>query len=124
MHSYGCVATFTQEAGVAALEGPQDQVDEMVAEYKKRRDFVVSALNAIDGVECPIPAGAFYAFPNVSGAGMNAKELQARFLEEAGVATVAGPSFGVHADQYIRFSYANSVENIREALRRIRELLS
>ena len=113
----------TQFAGIAALTGPQDAVDEMMAAFATRRRVIVDALNALPGFTCLEPAGAFYAFPNISGTGMDAKSLLSRFLEEAGVATVAGPSFGVHADDYIRFSYANSVENIEEAIARIAAVL-
>ena len=124
INSHSCVNAPTQFAGIAALTGPQDAVDGMMMAFDERRKVIVDELNEIPGFRCQTPGGAFYAFPNVSGAGGSAKELQTRFLEEAGVATVAGPSFGVHADEFIRFSYANSVENIREAVRRIRELLS
>lgn len=123
INSHSCVNAPTQFAGIAALTGPQDAVDEMMKAFDERRRVIVSALNQLPGFTCLDPAGAFYAFPNVSGTGMDAKSLQKRFLEEAGVATVAGPSFGVHADQYIRFSYANSVENIQEAIRRIGAIL-
>lgn len=119
INSHSCVNAPTQFAGIAALTGPQDAVDEMMKAFDQRRRVIVSALNQLPGFTCLDPAGAFYAFPNVSGTGEDAKTLQKRFLEEAGVATVAGPSFGVHADKYIRFSYANSVENIEEAIRRI-----
>lgn len=119
INSHSCVNAPTQFAGIAALTGPQDAVDEMMKAFDQRRRVIVSALNQLPGFTCLDPAGAFYVFPNVSGTGEDAKTLQKRFLEEAGVATVAGPSFGVHADKYIRFSYANSVENIEEAIRRI-----
>ncbi|MEL7462674.1 MAG: pyridoxal phosphate-dependent aminotransferase [Pseudomonadota bacterium] len=123
INSHSCVNAPTQFAGIAALEGPQDAVDAMMAAFDERRRVIVEALNALPGFSCLEPAGAFYAFPNVSGTGMDAKTLQTKFLEEAGVATVAGPSFGVHADDYIRFSYANSVENIDEAISRIGAIL-
>ena len=113
----------TQFAGIAALEGPQDDVETMMAAFDERRRVIVPLLNQIPSFSCLDPGGAFYAFPNISGTGMGAKELQTRLLEEAGIATVAGPSFGVHADQYIRFSYANSVENIRAAIERMKDLL-
>ncbi|WP_340110513.1 pyridoxal phosphate-dependent aminotransferase [Pikeienuella sp. HZG-20] len=119
VNSHSCVNAPTQFAGIAALQGPQDAVDEMMRAFDQRRQVIVARLNAIPGFTCLDPAGAFYAFPNVSGTGLDARTLQKRFLEEAGVATVAGPSFGVHADDYIRFSYANSVENIEEAMTRI-----
>lgn len=123
VNSHSCVNAPTQFAGIAALEGPQDAVDDMMTAFDERRKVIVERLNTIPGFTCLDPAGAFYAFPNVSGTGQSAKDLQKRFLEEAGVATVAGPSFGVHADDYIRFSYANSVENIVEAMDRIEGVL-
>ncbi|QIE55354.1 pyridoxal phosphate-dependent aminotransferase [Pikeienuella piscinae] len=123
VNAHSCVNAATQFAGIAALEGPQDAVEEMMRAFDERRKVIVGRLNQLPGFTCLDPAGAFYAFPNVSGTGMDAKTLQKRFLEEAGVATVAGPSFGVHADDYIRFSYANSVENIEEAIRRITSCL-
>ncbi|MEX2519401.1 MAG: pyridoxal phosphate-dependent aminotransferase [Paracoccaceae bacterium] len=123
VNAHSCVNAPTQFAGIAALQGPQDAVDEMMRAFDERRRVIVKRLNDIPGFTCLDPAGAFYAFPNVSGTGRSARELQKLFLEEAGVATVAGPSFGVHADDYIRFSYANSVENIEEAVRRIAGVL-
>ncbi len=123
INSHSCVNAPTQYAGIAALTGPQDAVDQMMVAFDQRRQVIVSALNRLPGFTCLDPAGAFYAFPNISGTGLDARTLQKRFLEEAGVATVAGPSFGVHADQYIRFSYANSIENIEEAVRRIAAIL-
>ncbi len=123
INSHSCVNAPTQFAGIAALTGPQDAVDQMMVAFDERRKTIVAALNKLPGFTCLDPAGAFYAFPNVSGVGESAKDLQKRFLEEAGVATVAGPSFGVHADDYIRFSYANSVDNIVEAISRIKAIL-
>lgn len=113
-----CTAAMTQMAGVEALTGSQDAVDAMVAEFAKRRTIIVDGLNAIDGVSCVMPAGAFYAFPDISGTGFSSKELETRLLDEAGVACLSGTSFGAHGDGFLRFSYANSVENIEEALRR------
>ena len=124
VNCHSCVNAPTQFAGIAALEGPQDAVDEMMAAFDGRRREIVPLLNRLPGFECRDPGGAFYAFPNISGTGMDAKTLQTRLLEEAGIATVAGPSFGVHGGDYIRFSYANSVENIRRAVERIVPLLS
>jgi aspartate/methionine/tyrosine aminotransferase len=123
INSHSCVNAPTQYAGIAALTGPQDAVDDMMVAFDRRRKVIVQALNALPGFTCLDPAGAFYAFPNISGTGRSARELQKLFLEEAGVATVAGPSFGVHANDYIRFSYANSVENIEDAMARIRRVL-
>ena len=124
VNSHSCVNAATQHAGIAALQGPQDAVDEMMAAFEARRRVIVPLLNELPGFDCPQPGGAFYTFPNISGTGMGARALQQRILEEAGVATIAGTSFGVHADDYIRFSYANSVENIRTAIERIGNLLS
>jgi aspartate aminotransferase len=119
VNSNSCTASFTQRAGIAALEGPQDDVDKMVREFRVRRDAMVAGLNRIPGFRCQVPAGAFYAFPNVTGTGMPSKDLAALLLNEAGVACLDGRGFGEHGDGYLRFSYANSLENIQEALRRI-----
>jgi aspartate/methionine/tyrosine aminotransferase len=124
VNSHSCVNAPTQMAGIAALEGPQDPVDDMMAAFDTRRQMIVPRLNALPGFSCQNPGGAFYTFPSISGTGMDAQTLQARLLEEAGVATIAGPSFGVHAGDYIRFSYANSVENIEKAIERIGNLLA
>ena len=123
VNSHSCVNAPTQYGGIAALEGPQDEVHKMVAAFDERRSVIVPLLNELPGFRCLDPGGAFYAFPNIAGTGMSARELQNRMLEEAGVATVAGTSFGIHGEGYIRFSYANSVENIREAMARIGKLL-
>jgi aspartate/methionine/tyrosine aminotransferase len=120
VNSNSCTATFTQKAGLAALQGPQDDVAKMVSEFRKRRDVIVSRLNEIPGFRCTIPAGAFYAFPNVSGTGMSSKDLADFLLNEAGVACLNGTAFGRHGDGYLRFSYANSLPNIEEAIRRIK----
>jgi aspartate/methionine/tyrosine aminotransferase len=121
VNSNSCTASFTQRAGLAALEGPQDCVTSMVAEFKRRRDAIVKGLNDIPGFRCPLPAGAFYAFPNVTGTAIPSKELADILLQEAGVACLNGGSFGKHGDGYIRFSYANSLPNIIEAIERIRK---
>ncbi|MDQ2091327.1 pyridoxal phosphate-dependent aminotransferase [Marimonas arenosa] len=123
INDHSCVNAATQYAGIAALEGPQDAVHAMVAEFDKRREVIVRELNALPGIRCADAAGAFYAFPNIEGTGLTSREAQDRFLDEAGVATVAGTSFGAWGEGYLRFSYANSTENILEALSRIRELL-
>ncbi|MFN3259403.1 MAG: pyridoxal phosphate-dependent aminotransferase [Pikeienuella sp.] len=123
VNSHSCVNAATQWAGIAALEGPQDAVEAMMAAFDERRRVIVRRLNQLPGITCLDPAGAFYTFPNISGTGADARTLQTRFLEEAGVATVAGPSFGLHAKDYIRFSYANSVENIERAMDRIAGVL-
>jgi len=122
VNSNSCTASFTQRAGIAALEGPQDDVSKMVAEFGKRRDAIVQGLNEIPGIRCSQPAGAFYAFPNVSGTGLSSKELADMLLKEAGVACLDGNCFGSHGNGYLRFSYANSLENIQEALDRIRKI--
>jgi aspartate aminotransferase len=119
VNSNSCTASFTQRAGIAALTGPRECVNEMVAEFRRRRDIVVAGLNQIPGFRCPVPGGAFYAFANVKGTGMGSKELADFLLYEAGVAGLNGGSFGEYGDGYIRFSYANSQENLREAIARI-----
>jgi aspartate aminotransferase len=122
VNSNSCTASFTQKAGVAALTGPQNDVDHMVSEFRKRRDAIVKGLNSIPGFHCLTPAGAFYAFPSVKGTGMPSKELADLLLNEAGVACLNGTAFGMHGDGYIRFSYANSLENILDAIERIRKV--
>ncbi len=119
VNSNSCTASFTQRAGVAAITGPQDAVDAMRTEFRRRRDAIVAALNAIPGVRCELPKGAFYAFPNVSGTGLSEREIADRLLQEAGVATLAGTAFGEYGAGYLRLSYANSMENLMEATRRI-----
>lgn len=124
VNCHSCVNASAQFAGIAALEGPQDRVHEMVAAFDARREVIVDGLNALPGVRCRRPAGAFYTFPNIEGTGMDARTLQNRLLDEAGVATVAGTSFGAQGEGFVRFSYANSVENIQTALGRMAELLA
>ena len=124
VNCHSCVNAPTQFAGLAALTGPQDAVHEMVAAFDGRRRVIVDALNGLDGVSCVEPGGAFYAFPNITGTGMDAKTLQTRLLEEAGVAVIAGTSFGSHGEGYLRFSYANSTENIVAAIDRIGAMLA
>ncbi|WP_417524861.1 pyridoxal phosphate-dependent aminotransferase [Marinovum sp.] len=123
INDHSCVNASAQYAGLAALTGPQDAVTQMVAEFDSRRAVIVEALNALPGVRCTDPGGAFYAFPNIEGTGMSAMEAQNRFLDEAGVATVAGTSFGAMGEGYLRFSYANSEDNIRRAIDRIAAIL-
>lgn len=123
INCHSCVNAPTQFAGIAALEGPQDAVDEMVKAFDERRRVIVSELNQVEGFRCIEPGGAFYAFPNIEGTGMSAKDLQDNLLEQTGVAIIAGTSFGAEGEGYVRFSYANSTENIREAIRRVREYL-
>jgi len=124
VNSYSCVNAAAQFAGIAALKGPQDSVAAMRTEFDRRRQAVVAGLNRLPGVSVVTPKGAFYAFPNVSKTGWKAKPLASALLEEAGVATVGGPDFGVHGEGYLRLSYANSLENIERALERMREFLS
>jgi aspartate aminotransferase len=119
VNSHSCVNAPAQWAGLAALTGPQDAVAMMLAEFDRRRKAVVKGLNALPGVSCIVPKGAFYAFPNVSQTGWKAKKLASALLEETGVATIGGPDFGVHGEGYIRLSYANSLENIERALERM-----
>ncbi|MEQ8341688.1 MAG: pyridoxal phosphate-dependent aminotransferase [Marinovum algicola] len=123
INDHSCVNAAAQYAGLAALTGPQDAVRDMVAEFDSRRAVIVAALNDLPGVRCSDPGGAFYAFPNIEGTGMSAMEAQNRFLDEAGVATVAGTSFGAMGEDYLRFSYANSEANIRKAIDRIGAIL-
>ncbi|MFL5722815.1 MAG: pyridoxal phosphate-dependent aminotransferase [Chloroflexota bacterium] len=118
------VATFAQVGAVEALEGPQDDVDAMVVEFKARRDLVVNGLNAIPGIECLTPTGAFYVFPRIAGTGLSGAELAERLLHEAGVCVLPGSAFGIYGDDHIRISYANSQENLLEALRRIRAFVA
>jgi aspartate/methionine/tyrosine aminotransferase len=118
-----CTATFTQRACLAALQGPRDEVDAMRDEFRKRRDFIVAGLNKLPGFRCELPPGAFYAFPNVEGTRIDCQVLASRLLEEQGVACLAGTCFGKYGDGYLRFSYANSVENIGKALAKIERLL-
>ena len=124
VNSYSCVNAAAQWAGLAALQGPQDAVHEMVAAFDRRRRLVVEGLNALPDVACATPKGAFYAFPNISRTGWGAKALASALLEEAGVATIGGPDFGVHGEGYIRLSYANSAENIAQALARMGDFLA
>jgi aspartate/methionine/tyrosine aminotransferase len=118
-----CTATFSQDAGIAALHGPHDEVDAFVQEFKRRRDIMVEGLNQIKGVRCLKPGGAFYCFPNVSRVPMKSKPLADLLLNEAGVAALSGTAFGKFGEGYLRLSYANSVENIREALQKMKRVI-
>ena len=124
VNSTSCVPPFVQLAGVAALEGPQDAVTAMVAEFRRRRDYLVPALNTIPGISCIEPGGAFYAFPNVSQLPLDADTVAERLLVEAGVALLAGSAFGVHATDHLRVSYASSLENLEDAVERIRAFVT
>jgi aspartate/methionine/tyrosine aminotransferase len=124
VNSNSCTASFTQRAGIAALNGPQDAVDRMVAEFARRRTAFCQGLNQIPGFRCALPGGAFYAFANIRGTGMKSKELADFLLYEAGVAGLSGASFGDFGEGFIRFSIANSYENLMEAVARITGVLT
>jgi aspartate/methionine/tyrosine aminotransferase len=121
---HSCVNASAQYAGLAALTGPQDEARKMVAEFDRRRKGVVEGLNRLPGVSCATPTGAFYAFPNIKRTGWQAKPLANTLLDEAGVAIIGGPDFGILGEGYVRLSYANSTENIVKALDRMGEFLS
>jgi aspartate/methionine/tyrosine aminotransferase len=123
INDHSCVNAATQVAAIEALTGPQDSVAVMVAAFDERRAIMQAELNAIPGFRCTRPLGAFYAFPNIEGTGMDCRTLQDKLLTEAGVATVAGTSFGAFGEDYLRFSYASSIANIRDAAARIRDCL-
>jgi aspartate/methionine/tyrosine aminotransferase len=123
VNSTSCTASFTQRAGIAALEGPQDDVVKMVAEFRRRRDAFCAGLNSLRGFRCPIPEGAFYAFPDITGTGLTSKQLADALLNEAGVACLSGATFGEYGEGYLRFSIANSFENLMDAVERIRAFL-
>jgi aspartate/methionine/tyrosine aminotransferase len=122
-NSNSCTCTFTQIAGIEALKGPQNEPERMDAEFKKRREVIVSGLNAIKGITCKKPRGAFYVFPNITGTGMDCRKLGDYLLNEAGVAVLPGTSFGKYGEGYLRLSFANSIENIKKALDRISKVL-
>jgi aspartate/methionine/tyrosine aminotransferase len=124
INSVSCTSAFSQYAAIAALEGPWDPVEAMVAEFRRRRDIIVAGLNDIPGITCLEPQGAFYAFPNIAGTGQASADLAARLLADAGVAALSGTAFGLCGEGFLRFSYANSVENIRLALDAIRAQLT
>jgi aspartate/methionine/tyrosine aminotransferase len=118
-NSNSCTCTFTQIAGTEALKGPQTDAEKMVAEFKKRREVIVSGLNSIKGITCKKPRGAFYVFPNIKGTGMDCRKLGDHLLYNAGVAVLPGTSFGKHGEDHLRLSFANSIENIKKALERL-----
>jgi aspartate/methionine/tyrosine aminotransferase len=120
VNSNSCTATFTQRAGLAAIDGPQEPVDRMVAEFRRRRDAFCAGLNRIPGFRCALPGGAFYAFANITGTGMKSKELADYLLYDAGISCLSGAAFGEFGEGYIRFSYANSYENLMQAVERIK----
>jgi aspartate aminotransferase len=123
VNCWSCVNAPSQFAGIAAIDGPQDEVEKMMRAFDRRRKLVVDGLNEIDGISCIVPKGAFYAYPNIGGTGWKAKKLASALLEEAGVALIGGPDFGTLGEGYIRLSYANSEENILRALERIGDFL-
>ena len=120
VNSNSCTATFTQRAGIAALEGPQAPTEKMVAEFRRRRDAFCAGLNQIPGFRCALPGGAFYAFANITATGMKSKEMADYLLYEAGISCLSGAAFGEFGEGYIRFSYANSYENLMQAVERIK----
>jgi len=124
VNSVSCTSVFSQYAGIEALTGPQDSVPKMVEEFKKRRDLIVDGLNAIPGISCHKPRGAFYVFPNVKKLGMDCQQLADYLLNEAGVATLAGTDFGKYGEGYLRLSYATSQENLEKALERIEKAVA
>ncbi|MDP6103787.1 MAG: aminotransferase class I/II-fold pyridoxal phosphate-dependent enzyme, partial [Gammaproteobacteria bacterium] len=124
INSNSCTSTFSQYAAVEALKGPTEESESMVKVFKKRRDFIVEGLNSLPGVSCIKPKGAFYVFPNVSEINMQSDQLEDYLLNDAGVAVLSGSAFGKHGNDYLRLSYANSIENIEKALERIRVSLA
>ena len=123
INSVSCVNAAAQIAGLEALTGPQDAVERMRQAFDERRKLIVGELNEIPGFRCTTPKGAFYAFPNVQGTGVRSRELESKLLQRAGVSCLSGTSFGALGEGYLRFSYANSAEQIREGMRRVRECL-
>jgi aspartate aminotransferase len=123
-NSNSCTTSFTQRAALAALQGPQDAVESMMAEFRRRRDVFVEGLNTVPGLRCAMPQGAFYAFPNVAAVCQSSQELADYLLQEGGVASLAGKDFGVYGEGYLRFSYANSLDNLRKALERIADCVA
>jgi aspartate/methionine/tyrosine aminotransferase len=119
INCHSCVNAAAQWAGIAALTGPKDEVAKMMKAFDERRRFVVAELNKLPGVSCITPYGAFYAFPNIKGTGLKSKQMEVGLLDEAGVASIAGTSFGSYGEGYLRISYANSLDNIAEAVRRM-----
>jgi len=120
VNSNSCTASFTQRAGLAAIDGPQHATEAMVAEFRRRRDAFCAGLNQVPGFRCALPGGAFYAFANITGTGMKSKELADYLLYDAGISCLSGTAFGEYGEGYIRFSYANSYENLMDAVERIK----
>jgi aspartate aminotransferase len=123
-NSTSCTASFTQIAGVEAIRGDQSGSEKMVAEFRRRRDFIVKRLNQIEGLSCRMPLGAFYVFPNIKKTGMTSKQFEERLLNEADVACLAGTSFGAFGEGYVRFSYANSMANLGKAMDRVEQFVT
>jgi aspartate/methionine/tyrosine aminotransferase len=123
VNSNSCTASFTQRAGIAALNGPQEAVEAMVAEFRRRRDAFCEALNTLPGFRCALPGGAFYAFPNITGTGRSSAALFDGLLDQAGVACLSGTAFGAYGEGYLRFSIANSYGNLMAAIERMRKFL-
>ncbi len=124
VNSNSCTASFTQRAALAAITGTQAPSEKMIAEFRRRRDAFVAALNTLPGFRCALPEGAFYAFPNIAGTGFKSKHLADALLDEAGVAALSGTAFGAFGEGYLRFSYANSLENLLDAVERIRRFIA
>ena len=124
VNSVSCAASFSQIAAVAALDGPQDDVQAMAAEFAQRRRLITDGLRSIPGINCPEPEGAFYAFPSIKDTGLSSAEFEERALNEAGVALLSGSAFGAYGEGYVRLSYANSQENITKALESLREFVA
>jgi len=124
VNSNSCTASFTQRAGIAALRGPQEPAETMIAEFRRRRDIFVAELNKIPGFRCPMPEGAFYAFPNIEATGWKSKPLADALLDKSGVACLSGTAFGAFGEGYLRFSYANSLDNLLDACDRIRSFFA
>ena len=123
VNCWSCVNAPAQFAGLAALTGPQDAVSEMMTAFDARRKLATQKLNALPNISCVTPKGAFYAFPNIKQTGWKSKKLASALLEDAGVALIGGPDFGIHGEGYIRVSYANSAENIKRAIDRVGDFL-
>jgi aspartate/methionine/tyrosine aminotransferase len=124
VNSNSCTSSHTQRAGIAALNGPQDEVVKMTAEFRRRRDAFCAGLNKLPGVRCSIPGGAFYAYPNITGTGLGSEPLADALLQKAGVACLSGTAFGAYGEGYLRFSIANSYENLMAAIERIGKFLT
>ena len=119
VNSVSCAASFSQRAAIAALDGPQDEVQAMAQEFSRRRRLITDGLRRIPGINCPEPEGAFYAFPSIRGTGLSSRDFEERALSEAGVALLSGAAFGAFGEGYVRLSYANSQDNIQKALERL-----